>query len=204
MEKELISKIKSTATMAEGKPLFGDPKGDLETACVDYLKYRGYHVVKSDKYAKSSVKNLQDLISLFYGLLSTKLDKAKRHDSYRNPMVRDLATAKRFVKSRMEANGVSEDLALNECANIIKTVFKHYHEFNFKYDVSFSIFGQQNLAWVTEKAIQILNRKIKEEVADRAEARRQEAIATHHSDQLGFDDLDEILKVIKEEEENGS
>jgi len=172
----------------------------LENACVEFLKCRGYKVSKPQQYINSKVKDLKDLVTLFYSLLDRKLDGTNYTMSYRNNLTKDLTIAKRFVESRMEANGISRDVALKECANIIQTVFKHYNDFNFKYLISFSIFGQKKLGWITEKAIHILNNSLRGEVEDRAEAMRQEALAMQDMNSLGYQDIDELLEKIETEE----
>lgn len=200
MEKDLLNKLKTAVAAIGQSSLFNDPLSELESACEDFLTYRGYRVVKSQKYVHTKVDNTKGLVELFYSLLDKKLDGMNYFDSYRNSLAQDLATAKRFVESRMEANGVGRDVALKECANIIQTVFRNYDEFKFKYSISFSIFGQKKMGWVTEKALQILNRSIEEDVRDRAEARIQETLAQQANEMLGYSDLDELLEKIKEEE----
>lgn len=200
--KDLVKDVKNAAIALDQSSLFGDPKKDLESACKKFLKYNGYIVVKPEKFKERKVKSTRDLVELFYALLDRQIGGDKFFEGYRNSAAHDMAIAKRFVASRMEVNGVGEEPAINECANIIKTIFEHYNDFKFKYDISFSIFGQQKLAWVTERAIQILNQSLRAEVEDRSEAARQAALdAQDKAALVGYKDLDELVAQIKKEEE---
>lgn len=204
MEKELIEKIKEAVAAYEQHNLFLDPTTALEQSCKAYLEYRGFSVVKPDKFLGPKVKDLKDLISLFYSRLDKKVNGTNYAHSFRNSMAQDMAIAKRFVNSRMEVNGVCKEVALKECAQIINVVFDRYDEFNFKYDISFSIFGLGKMAWVTEHAVRILNTKFREKNEAEAEALRQAAMAAQDKSQLGWD-LDEILKQIEEDDKkNGN
>jgi hypothetical protein len=145
---------------------------------------------------KHKINNVDDLIRYFYSLLNDK-DSVRYTTSYNES--KDRATAKRFVSNRMLATGTSKEYALNECGEIVSTVFKHEKEFKFKYDITFSIFGQDNLKWVTDKAIQIMNKNLQEKEEEEAEILREKAIATQDDSDLGFNDLDDLLAAMEEE-----
>jgi hypothetical protein len=68
--------------------------------------------------------------------------------------------ASRFVESRMKASNLSRQAAMQECGEIISTVFENLDEFNFTVPITFGVFGQKNMAWVTNVAIEIMNKKI--------------------------------------------
>jgi predicted RNA-binding protein with PUA domain len=93
----------------------------------------------------------------------------------------------------MAATGASKEYALNECGEIIRTVFEYEKEFKFKYAITFSVFGQDNLKWVTDKAIQIMNRNSQEKEEEDAEILREKVIAAQDTSDLGFNDLDDLL-----------
>lgn len=201
-EKKLIKEIKSAVALAEQPSMFPAPE-ILDDACAAYLKYKGFTVVKPDKFTGSKVKEMKDLISLFYSRLDKRINndpKMGARRAYRNTMAQDLSIAKRFVESRMEVNEVGKHAAIIECANIINAVFDNYDEFNFKYDITFAIFGLGKMAWVTEKAVQVLNNQFKKKSEAYAEALRQAAMDAQDKSKLGFSDLSEILKRLEEEE----
>ena len=161
----------------------------LIESCIEYLRSNGYKVVKLPKYI-STVKSLDELISFFYSMLELRYPMYV--NEYRN-VVENRSIAKRFVEARSEINGFSKNESLNECAEIIRTVFNNEHEFNFKYKISFRIFGQDKLGWVTDKAIQIMNRGLELENEDLMEKKREKMIKAQDTENLGFNNLDEIL-----------
>ena len=87
---------------------------------------------------------------------------------------------------------------------LIHTVLKHESDFNFNMPLTFSAFGQANCGWITDKAIQIMNKKKAKEDEYRAEVAQEAClnyyIEKHGEDSIGFD-LDKILK--NTEEQNG-
>lgn len=195
MEDKLIDDIKKATVLTNQKSLFADSSPDtlLINACVAYLKYKGYKTVAPIK-SNYEVKTLDDLIEYFYILLSRSQHESKK--IYRNTE-KDRTTAKKFIQSRMNANGMNKKETLKECVEIIKTIFEHKKEFNFKYDMDFGMFGQVNLGWVTRKAIQILNKKIEEEMEEEIEKIHESMIKDHGEEDLGFQDLDELLENIR-------
>jgi len=127
---------------------------ELENYCKEFLLESGYRVVKPLK-ARFKAKREDDLFHLFY-------DRLKYYHpdlSVYSNLKRDRAIASRFVKARMELGDISKEYALNECAEIILTVFEHENDFNFNLPLTFEMFGQANCAWITEKAIGIINKK---------------------------------------------
>jgi hypothetical protein len=188
--KEAISNIGQST-------LFGNPEEKLISACIEYLKYNGYGVVRPLKYTRNNITSVDGLVEHFYSLEEKRVGGSAR--AYRNSRLRDLATAKRFVESRMKANGVSKAIAIKECATIISTVFDHYNDFKFKFNITFSVFGQDKLGWVTERAVQIINSGLKGKLEDHEEEMREKMLSKQ-DENCGFDDLDEILKKMEEEE----
>jgi hypothetical protein len=74
-----------------------------------------------------------------------------------NKTAHDRKLAKLFVASRMEAEGISREKAMQQCASIIHTFFKHIDKFNLEITLSFGIFGQANMGWLTNKIIDLMN-----------------------------------------------
>lgn len=187
-----INAIKEAVSEADQTVLFGNQDSTkLVEACIDYLKFSGYKVTKPAKCVYA-INSIDELISFFYILVDVK------HPEYVNAhrnVAENRAIAKRFVQSRMEASNINKKEAFNECAEIIDTVFKYEAEFKFKYDISFRLFGQNKLGWVTDKAIQIINQKRESNGEDALEKKRQDMIDTQDTSDLGFD-LDEILDII--------
>jgi len=127
---------------------------ELEGYCKEFLLESGYRVVRPLKPRFKAIRE-DDLFHLFY-------DRLKYHhpdSSVYSNLKRDRAIASRFVKARMELGDVDKKYALNECAEIILTVFEHEDEFNFNLPLTFEMFGQANCAWITAKAIGIINKK---------------------------------------------
>lgn len=198
MTSELIIDIKTAIKSIEQSTLFNsDSEEKITEACVKYLKYIGFRVV-SPKLFRTKIKNNDALIDYFYVLLTRKNPK-DYVTSYNQ--ARDRAVAKRFVEGRMAMTGTGNDYALNECGAIIATVIEHEDEFKFKFPLSFAIFGNNKLSWVTDKAVEILNRSLFEKEEEQTEKLREKAIESQGTDNLGFDDLDSILARIEEEED---
>jgi hypothetical protein len=169
---------------------------NLSDACKAFLIYVGYRVTESN-LPELNIKTQEDLISLFYNCRSFY-----HPESYaigRAPVKIDRTIAKLFVESRMQDGSISKATALNQCANIIKTVFKYEDEFNFNFPVTFSFFGQKKFAWVTDMAIQIMERNR----INKEEKHRDELIAEYEKDYMKtvkdvpFGDLDEILDRVR-------
>jgi len=164
----------------------------LEDACVEFLKYKGYKIVKP--LSRFDVKRLDDLIYLFYAY--SDLKHPELINNYRN-LSRDRALAKYFVTAREEASNMCRKAAMDECAEIIATIFEHEVEFNFKIPLTFSVLGQKNCGWITEKAIQIMNKKRMNKDEERREALIASLDKKYDAEPGGFEDLDEILKNLK-------
>lgn len=171
-----------------------DEYNELIEACRSFLLYSGYKVIEPVKYSYN-IKKLDDLIDLFYAMLYNK------HPEWAGGNIswdRYRGTAKQFVGERMKSSGLSKERAMNECGEIIKTIFDYEKDFNFNRPLSFGIFGQKNCGWITDKAVQIMNRE-----SMNKESRKQKALISsyeksYESEDTGFKDLDEILEKIKQ------
>ena len=195
---KLIKAIKNSLAGLEQQTLFNDdPEIKLVDTCVNYLKYKGFRVIEPKTF-KVNIKNINDLIDYFYLLLSRKHPE-KHMTSYNESQ--DRAIAKRFVDSRIKVTGASKEYALNECGSIIETVINHEEEFKFKFPINFAVFGHNKLRWVTDRAVEILNKNLAKAKEVEAEKLREEAIKSQDITDLGFDDLDDILAKMEEEED---
>lgn len=189
-------KLLRDAVIAEEQPTLFSQSSDkaLEDACATFLRFRGYRVARPIDY-RFKMKSLDDLIKLFYLLMDS------RHPEYTNVyrnLKKDRAIAKRLVDARRAATGYSKELALNECGEIIATLFEHEKEFKFRTEIYFGMFGQANLGWITEKAIRIMNERLTKE----SEAKMADTINKIEEEQkdeydLEFTDVDAILKRIE-------
>ena len=197
-ENKYIVGIRNAISMADQNTLFSESNNvQLIEACIEYLKASGYKVIKLPKY-NYTVKTLDELISFFYNMLELK---HPGHVADHRDVAENRTIAKLFIKARANASGLNKKDVLNECAEIIRTIFNHEQEFNFKYKITFRIFGQDKLGWVTDKAIQIMNRGLDIEKEELAEKRREEMIEAQDPKDIGFGDLQEILD--KLEKDNG-
>lgn len=168
-----------------------DPKFEkLEQACIDYLIYKGYKIVKPIE-SKYNVKKFDDLIHLFYAFSDKQHPELM--NNYRN-LAKDRKIASLFVEARMAVSGINKNKAMNECAEIIETIFTNEKDFNFEIPITFGILGQVNCGWITDKAVQIINKK----KLNSENERRKELIASmdekYDAEVVSFGDLDKILK----------
>lgn len=189
----MISDIKKAIEELEQPTIFEKDYSPLIKACRAFLEKQEYKTVRC-YYTYKNIKKSGDLIELFDALMT------RHHPDlvapYRRKSV-DGAIAKRFVESRMSSGDKTKKQALSECAEIISTVFKHESEFNFNMPLTFSVFGQANCGWITDKAIQIMNKKKAKEDELRAEVAQEAClnyyIEKHGEDSIGFD-IDKIIK----------
>lgn len=170
----------------------------IAQVCKKLLISMGYKVVDPVKKI-FNVKSIDDLIALFYAYLDYKHPELA--GTHRN-IKKDRAIAKRFLEGRMEVGSLNKEMALDECAQIIKTIFDREQEFKFTIPLSFEIFGQQAAGWITKKAVELLNeeresaqQKIVEEIQDR---HTREYLKEHGEESLGFD-VDALLRNMEKE-----
>lgn len=189
---KILQRIQDGITETFQVDMFGnEPKcGVLIDACKRFLTYKGYKTVEP-LVKEFNVKKADDLIVLFYNFLYYYHPELT--NVYRDVNVnRKLAGL--FVKSRMTASGINKKEALNECASIIKTIFEHEEEFKFDRPITFDILGQKNCGWITDKAIQIINKN----KLNGDEERRDKLLASYDkvydNEPGGFEDLSKILE----------
>jgi len=189
---KLVEKISEAINERNQGALFDSVPDNaaLNSACKDYLCYIGFKVIDPD-IPKFHIEKLDDLIFLFYGLCDS--NHPELINSYRN-LGRDRKIMSLFIKARADASGYGISAAMNECATIIETVFEHEKEFNFTVPVSIGFFGQKKFGWVTDKAIQILNKKKQQTVEERRRDLISRLDEMYEAETGGFGNLDEILK----------
>lgn len=116
----------------------------------------GYKVSKVE--VSTNVTNVVELKNYFYGRLYRKYPKLYK-TTVRN-VQRDVRISSLFLEARMKDGTLGKKAALQECVDIIDVIFDYESEFGFKYPIKdIGILGQRKLSWVTQKAIEILNRK---------------------------------------------
>lgn len=162
---------------------------EVERSCYRFLRFLGYSISSPKEFSKN-IKSINDLISYFYAMLNKK-NSGGIVTSYNES--KDRAIAKRFLDDRMSATGASREYSLNECGEIIKTIFDNEDQFNFKYEITFSILGNVKSKWVTDKAIQIMNEKLRKKTEIEEEELRIKAMESYDTSDIGFNNLDEIL-----------
>jgi hypothetical protein len=193
---EHLKNIREALIKIEQGSLFSGDETPLLSACERYLRSEGYKVSKPVVSHPKELKTIDDLISHFY----QKLDY--HQPNYLKVYVnwgRDRGIAKRFLQNRMDATGFKKSIALKECATIIDTFIENVKELNFKHDINFSIFGQAKMSWVTEWALEKMNKKAKRAQEDEAEKMRQ-SMLKQEDREVSIDELDAILKSLEEDE----
>ena len=196
-ENEYIEKLRVAVLKSDQSNIFiGSNTTKLKDACIDYLKFSGYKVIKVPKCARP-VESLNDLIDFFYSTFESKHPGSIMY--YKNGS-EDSNIAKLFVESRMKVSDISKKEVFNECAEIIRIIFNHEEEFNFKHRITFKILGQNKSVWITDKAIQIMNRGLDIKKEELAEEMREEMIDAQDKKDLGFGDLQEILDKLEKDD----
>ncbi len=160
VDKQLIKELKINLKEHE-QPNFIDPESGarklLET-CRSILVEADYKVLEPFDFSLNNINSHHDLITLFYGLMAAK--NPDRIEATGNSHgKRNLKISSLFLKSRMTSGNINRKIALLECAEIIKTLVDNLDSMKLEQDtLNFSIFGQSNLGWITDKAISILNK----------------------------------------------
>ena len=128
------------------------PEKDVEKACVAYLKSLGYKVVS--QVISYKVSTLDELIDLFYHLMDFHNNDVCSLVSNRKKDRSILAT---FITARQKELGYSFKDSLQDCANIINTLFVYEEELALTVPLGIWVFGSDKCKWITDKAINILN-----------------------------------------------
>lgn len=107
------------------------------------------------------IKTIAQLKNYFYMRFYSKYP-AKQRDIMPNPAL-DMKIVSGFVEAQI--GGAGKDRAIQECVALIDTLFDYEDKFNFKYPIKdIGILGQGKMAWITAKAIDILNKARKASV----------------------------------------
>ena len=135
-------------------PLDGRSKEQQIEEAKRLLMENGY-LVRGPLLCPARVRTPSDLVRFFY-------DKMVEYNpgyrmAYSGSKKRDLDIAKKFIASR-QVTGISKKRALFEACTLIDCLFKYEDCLNLHSPItSTAVLGQDNMAWVTEKLIDICN-----------------------------------------------
>ncbi len=117
------------------------------------LEENGY-LVRGPVLRKGDVKTSRDLVRYFYHqLMAHNPDAAVAYPDDN----REQALAKRLLEARVET-GISRERALVECCALIDALFKYEEHLGLPFKVtSMHVLGQDKMAWVTHKLVDLLN-----------------------------------------------
>jgi len=184
---KFLGEMQKLIAASQQADLFGNKEMFTEKSagiCVEFLKGLGYSV-RSPMIYPFKINKLDELIAMFYMLEKGIYDK---HLLPYSNVKRDRAIAKSFVERRMQDDGITKSTAMQQCGLIIRTVFRHPEIFKFETPPTFGVFGQGDMGWVTERAVQIINKDIAKEAttaAERAADKMTEKIEKVYTD-IGF------------------
>lgn len=116
----------------------------------------GYKVL-TPVFVDEKIVTLKDLRKLFYSRLYEKF-KIDENYMFGNYQI-DLKYLRLLVEER-EAEGLNRFNAIQEAAAIINIIFDNLDEFNFDRVPDIRILGQKKMAWVTDKALRLMNERI--------------------------------------------
>jgi len=165
---EFLGEMQKLITASQQGDLFGDRQSVADKSaevCVEFLRGQGFSVRKPVPYP-TKITKLDDLLTMFYAIVRDTY--TSNITPYYN-MKKDRAIAKQFVENRIEQDGIDRSNALQQCGLIIKTMFDHPEIFKFETPPTFGIFGQAEMGWVTDRAVQLINKEIAKDVASATE-----------------------------------
>ncbi len=165
---------------------------EVEKACVEYLKCIGYKVV--EKPVLHKVNKLDELVDLFYHLMEFYHNDVCSLVSNRK---KDRVLISNFIKNRQAELQCSSEEGLQDCANIIYSLFIFEERLGLNSSVSISVFSD-NCKWITDRVITILNdnKDVENEIKVEQLIREQESEAEKNS---GFD-LEKLRRKYDEKE----
>jgi len=197
---KFLGEMQKLITASQQGDLFGNKKMFAEKSikvCVELLKGQDYSV-RPPMGHPVKITKLDGLITMFYGFLRNTYEPHLL--PYSNEK-RDRAIAKAFVEGRVKTDMISRNAALQQCGLIIQTIFKHPEIFKFDTPPTFGILGQKEMGWVTDRAVQLINKEIakdKEISLERAVDEMTKKI--EESYRMGYS-LDELVAIQKKLEE---
>jgi hypothetical protein len=192
---EFLSEIGKIVSASQQGDMFGNKQKVTEDSvelCAKFLRGQGFSVREPMAYPVK-IGKLDDLLTVFYGTLRGIYEA--NFIPYYNEK-KDRAIAKKFVENRVEHDGVDYKTALQQCGLIIQTIFDHPDIFKFDTPPTFGIFGQAGMGWVTDRAVQIMNKKVAKDAAtatERAANKMSEEIEKK-CPKMGFS-LDELQAI---------
>jgi hypothetical protein len=199
---KFLSEMQKVITASQQGNLFGDTatlSKDATNLCITYLRSRGYSIGEPVDYP-IKISKLDDLIVVFYSYVRGSYED---HLWPTPNMPKDRAIAKKFVENRMKADGLDKEHAMQQCGYIIQTIFKNSDIFKFESPPTFGILGQGELAWITDRALQILNKVASKNMVAAQEKFIEditEKIEKNYSD-MGYsnEELEDMLKNLEEQ-----
>lgn len=166
--------------------------GTLVKACSALLESQGCMVRNRPAVAgivtnnKSLIQHYYSGLQFFFPNLIPIIDEIK-----------DETIAKQFVGTMMRNYSLNHKDALVMCSRIQSVVLRQNDKFNFTENIfqSYSIFGQAEMKWVTNKALSILNsvQYNEEKLIFKADELARRYLEEHKPD-LGFENLEELTK----------
>lgn len=167
----------------------------LLNVCKMLLEANNFTVYLRPKNA-TIVKDNKGLVIYYYALLGRY---NKELLPYKNE-ISDLKTAKELVNKLKKDYTLNKQQSLDMAIRIVEIVFKYKKEFSLRPDTmtSFKIFGQAKMSWITEKAIQLINREANDDhklmiIADK----ETEKLEKDNNLTFGYDNLEELANNIK-------
>lgn len=190
---EILDKLEHCLLNLKQTTLVGPNFNSVDELCVDWLKLRGYSVHSPKEYPSKITKS-DDIISLFYLLFE------KYYPGFNipyNKTAHDRKLAKMFIESRMAADGISRDKALEQCASIVENFFRYKDKFEFEAAPNFGVFGQANMGWLTNRIVELMNKdmlELKEEKNERLVENQTEMIKNQIQSHWSSEELDKIYR----------
>lgn len=160
--------------------------------CIDFLEERGYRVISPVTLNRTSVKNAPQLVDYFYALLMYHNPDRKIH--YNKASKKDIGLASKFITQRQAGSGRAR--AVQECAAIIKCVVENEDLFCFSEPLhSMDCFGQDNMKWVTDRALSILNEE--NEYVEEQELKLYMEDLDNKHEKEALEDIDDRISSLK-------
>lgn len=148
-------------------------------AAKEILLEAGYKIIKIEVTTKFTT--VREVKNYFYDRLYRKYPERMAHKV--DSVERDMKLMNAFIESRMAEGNISKAIALQECVDIIDVIFDYEDEFWFKYPiVDTRVFGLGKVGWITQKAIEILNRE-----RYKKEAKKSEKMLAEIEDSMEID-----------------